>query len=174
MRKSLAITAACLFGMATQASAAMTQLSISGTATGTQSTIACGIGAPMSCYTSNPGGVQSQSYTSNFMQTLLPIDLREGDNAFTYGALSGIGFYSGTINYSNGVLTGRDLSYSYENPGVRTVTVGSSFINASARSFSVAAVTAVPEPGTWALMLIGFGAIGATMRRAPRRTLQTA
>ena len=30
-------------------------------------------------------------------------------------------------------------------------------------TFNVAA--AVPEPGTWAMMLVGFGAIGATMRR---------
>lgn len=27
---------------------------------------------------------------------------------------------------------------------------------------------AVPEPGTWAMMLIGFGAIGFSMRRGPR------
>lgn len=37
-------------------------------------------------------------------------------------------------------------------------------------------VTAVPEPGTWALMLVGFGVVGSAMRRkrakAPR--LQTA
>ncbi len=26
-------------------------------------------------------------------------------------------------------------------------------------------VAAVPEPGTWAMMLVGFGAIGASMRR---------
>jgi hypothetical protein len=30
--------------------------------------------------------------------------------------------------------------------------------------------SAVPEPGTWAMMLVGFGAIGASMRR--RRSKQ--
>lgn len=31
-------------------------------------------------------------------------------------------------------------------------------------------VAAVPEPGTWAMMLVGFGAIGATMRRRHRES----
>jgi hypothetical protein len=30
--------------------------------------------------------------------------------------------------------------------------------------------SAVPEPATWTMMLIGFGAIGHTMRRARRRS----
>ncbi|HMJ06002.1 MAG TPA: PEPxxWA-CTERM sorting domain-containing protein [Chthoniobacterales bacterium] len=33
---------------------------------------------------------------------------------------------------------------------------------------------AVPEPATWAMMLIGFGAIGLTMRRRKTATLQLA
>lgn len=35
-------------------------------------------------------------------------------------------------------------------------------------TFSVAAVAAVPEPGTWAMMLIGFGAMGVALRRRRR------
>lgn len=170
MRKSVAfLAAACLVGVASSANAALVQLNISGTAVGTQTTLVCGLG-PCSA----PSPTLSQSYAATFNQSLLPFDLREGDNAFTYGSLSGIGFYSGIINNTNGVLTGRDLYYSYENPGVRTITVGSSYINASARTFAVNAIAPVPEPATWALMLIGFGAIGTALRRAPRRTLQTA
>ncbi len=34
----------------------------------------------------------------------------------------------------------------------------------------VATVAAVPEPGTWAMMLIGFGGMGVAMRRTRRRS----
>lgn len=34
--------------------------------------------------------------------------------------------------------------------------------------FNFATAAAVPEPGTWAMMLLGFGGIGATMRRQRR------
>ena len=35
-------------------------------------------------------------------------------------------------------------------------------------NFATSAVAAVPEPGTWAMMLVGFGAIGGTLRRRRR------
>jgi len=35
----------------------------------------------------------------------------------------------------------------------------------AAQGFLTASVSAVPEPATWAMMLIGFGAIGFAMRR---------
>jgi hypothetical protein len=43
-------------------------------------------------------------------------------------------------------------------------------------SINISTVTPVPEPGTWAMMLIGFGAMGAAMRRRrkPRSLLQLA
>ena len=36
--------------------------------------------------------------------------------------------------------------------------------------YNFQAAAAVPEPGTWAMMLVGFGAIGAGMRRSKRRS----
>ena len=37
-------------------------------------------------------------------------------------------------------------------------------------NFAASSVAAVPEPGTWAMMLLGFGAIGGAMRRNRRRS----
>jgi hypothetical protein len=41
-------------------------------------------------------------------------------------------------------------------------------------SFLTFAPAAVPEPATWAMMLMGFGAIGFAMRRSQRKALVTA
>ena len=37
--------------------------------------------------------------------------------------------------------------------------------------FESGAVSAVPEPATWAFMLVGFGAVGHSMRKRPRARL---
>jgi hypothetical protein len=37
-------------------------------------------------------------------------------------------------------------------------------------SFTILGVGAVPEPATWAMMIAGFGLVGASMRRRERRT----
>jgi hypothetical protein len=40
-------------------------------------------------------------------------------------------------------------------------------LNSSQNAFEIdnIAVTTVPEPGTWAMMLLGFGALGFAIRR---------
>lgn len=51
-----------------------------------------------------------------------------------------------------------------------------SLIGANLLSFTsmVSGVTAVPEPASWAMMMLGFGAIGAVARRRPRVTTRLA
>ena len=76
-----------------------------------------------------------QSSNLGFTQLSVPGDL------FTGSASSPI-FNIGTFNLSGGFTAG---------PATLTI--------------SRAAVAAVPEPGTWAMMLLGFGAIGVVVRR---------
>ena len=49
---------------------------------------------------------------------------------------------------------------------------GLSFTDTTVVSLNVAfGAAAVPEPGTWAMMLLGFGAVGFSMRRRRRPAL---
>ena len=64
-----------------------------------------------------------------------------GPDLFTGSAASPI-FNIGTFNLSGGFSSG-----------------------ASTLTISRAVVAAVPEPGTWAMMLLGFGAVGFAVRR---------
>lgn len=51
--------------------------------------------------------------------------------------------------------------------------IGSFGSTSSGRFFSgVGQIGTVPEPSTWAMMILGFGAIGAAMRRKIRRRFQ--
>lgn len=160
------LVAACLLGMATPASAQQL-LNLSGMLQGSQVTIVCAIG-DATCTSANGGTTATSSYEREFLQTLFVMNLAPGDNTFTTGSLTGIGLFSGTINNNNGVLTGRDLFYSYRDPGVPTGVLGSRTITATASSFAVSAVAPVPEPGTWAMMLLGFLGLGTALRRAKR------
>ncbi|UUR07740.1 PEPxxWA-CTERM sorting domain-containing protein [Sphingomonas glaciei] len=86
-------------------------------------------------------------------------------NGFALSVLSGPSILSASVNPSsafspiNVFVQNGTLFANFA--GVST-TGGSSVINFTT-SRDVAA--AVPEPGTWAMMLLGFGAIGASMRR---------
>lgn len=80
--------------------------------------------------------------SSNLGQTQL--SLIGGGDLFT-GPASNPVFNIGTFNLSGGFTAG---------PATLTITR--------------AAVAAVPEPATWAMMLVGFGAMGVSLRRRRR------
>lgn len=55
------------------------------------------------------------------------------------------------------------------NTTTNTITLANGQGSSNAQIFSTG-MPAVPEPATWAMMLLGFGGIGAAMRRSPRKT----
>lgn len=83
---------------------------------------------------------------------------------------------TGTLNFFNSGATIFSFALSNFGPGGATATTvsnatsftygdGTPITIAAGSTGSISTVAAVPEPGTWALMLFGFGAIGYSMRR---------
>ncbi len=110
-------------------------------------------------------------------------------NTFTLNSLNGGSFTTGTVSnffdltnaaYGTGTLLG---SSTFNGRGSFSEDVGANFApttgtysetavytlnfagGAAGQVGASAQLSAVPEPATWAMMLVGFGAIGGTMRR---------
>lgn len=86
-----------------------------------------------------------------------------GTVAFDYSPFSPTsGTFVGPVNYSGAI------------GGVFTSSFASAQSNSydalDARTYSISAVAAVPEPATWAMMLFGFGMIGGAARYRRRET----
>ena len=87
---------------------------------------------------------------------------------FTSAILTGPGGpYELIEEFDNGISEFWNLSDLFLDAGTYTLTINGN--NSSTGSLggtvTINAVNAVPEPGTWAMMLIGFGAAGFAMRR---------
>ncbi len=90
-------------------------------------------------------------------------------NGFVLAIISGPDILSASVDGSSTIIpvstliSGGDLFMNFS--GVATQPGGFARINFATVS------GAVPEPSTWAMMLIGFGAVGFTMRRARKSDL---
>lgn len=124
-----------------------------------------------------PGGAAPCSFTNvfNFM-TPMGFNLASAtiSSIETANPATALDFSSVTLNgveFTNAVSDGSEFRNLFNQALVQgadnTIRVaGTSGGNASfAGTLSFAAVSAVPEPATWAMMLIGFGAVGYSMRR---------
>lgn len=79
--------------------------------------------------------------------------------SFTGGALIAA---SANGNQSSPITNGR-LTFTNNTNAITGLSLSSSRNSLEVDNF--ASISAVPEPATWGMMLIGFGAIGASMRR---------
>jgi len=165
MRLGLCASAVALALVAMPAQAAVYVVGISGTLTGSTATTLCTSGP--SCL---PGqSQQSSPFGNDFTRMLGALNLAQGDNVFSFGSPYSGGLFNGIISNNNGVLTGRDLSFSFQTCSPGLPTIGCQLTTARAATFAVSG--GVPEPATWALMLLGFGAIGTAMRRRRAATV---
>lgn len=162
MRWGLCVAVAALGMAASPAEAANYVVSISGSVTGTTVTTLCASGP--GCLPS--AQTKSDLYSGSFSKAIGTLDLKEGDNAFSFGSLYSGGLFSGIITNNGGVLTGSNLSFSLQTCSAGAPSVGCQVTTGSARLFAVSG--GVPEPATWALMLMGFGAVGSALRRSRR------
>ena len=126
------------------------------------------VGQPATLTFANPVSYLSFLWGSPDTYNILSITTNMGTQTFTAAGL-GFAVTDGNQSFSQYVQfvgTGGDLikSVSFTN-------------NPSVDAFETANfnVAAVPEPATWAMMLIGFGGIGLAMRRRkPQQALATA
>jgi hypothetical protein len=116
---------------------------------------------------------------------------KDSDATFKYGHSDGL--YSSFMNldgktegYLNGLFDGTFESTGGSSGGSRWLNpdrksgnlwlIGASFVNADGKidGFKLANLAVVPEPGTWMMMIGGFGLLGAAVRRQRRTALAAA
>lgn len=109
---------------------------------------------------------------TNTLAGLYSISLTTSSPAvdFTSAVLSGMGTSNGLIEIDDDGIT---EFWRLANPvvlgaGQYTLAINGNNSGAGSLGGSITIRQAVPEPATWAMMLIGFGAVGFAMRR--RRT----
>ena len=95
----------------------------------------------------------------------LTLDTSSAGIDFTSAILTGPGGpYELVEEFDNGISEFWNLSSLFLEAGTYTLTINGD--NSSTGSLGgTVTINAVPEPGTWAMMLLGFGAAGYAMRR---------
>lgn len=165
----LGAVAICAMHMPAGAQIFISPLGISGAVSGTRYTTLCTSSSPPECLVNNSGALLVEPISFSFNHVLFSQSLIEGDNFFSQLVASRTE-YSGIINNSGGILTGRDLNY-FRDSGAGCMSVGCFSEIGHANTFFVTG--GIPEPTTWAMMLMGFAAIGVSMRRR-RKAASTA
>lgn len=164
----LTFVAAALTAVASPAQAVET-ITITGPSGtfGNDSVVCPGDPAPATCaFTNTFNFITPEGY--NLTNATISTTALGGNNInFTSVFLNGMAFtLTPTGTFEFGTLANAALDAGFNN--VLTVNGQNSGDSSFAGTLVFAAVPAVPEPATWGMMLLGFGAIGASLRRRRR------
>ena len=114
----------------------------------------------------NPNFTEWLTFTNDLAGVYaLTLDTSSTGIDFTSAILTGPGGpYELVEEFDNGIAEFWNLSSLFLEAGTYTLTINGD--NRSTGSLGgTVTINAVPEPGTWAMMLLGFGAAGFAMRR---------
>ena len=161
MRKASLLLALCALAFAAApARAELLPYTLSGTISGTQTTVVCELNP------NEPPCFVNTDFTLPFVFTEY-LDLDPGLNEFEIGVRLEF-LFTGTILNENGELSGLDMFFGERScsgvPGV-----GCIWRSGTAPTFVVQQGAGVPEPATWLFMLLGFGWVGTRLRANTRK-----
>jgi hypothetical protein len=107
----------------------------------------------------NPDGSSNNVGTQGF---LINFDGFNAGDAFRFAADFDVAG-GGNANYRS-ILEGATIGVTFANGATSNLTLSGFNANTNSYTFAGENVSAVPEPATWGMMLLGFGALGGTMR----------
>lgn len=130
---------------------------------------------PFLAFAINESGDRNVTYSLDF--------LRSGTSIFNDTASevnSSVHFGTNTVSFNSGLVadafrlsvdfeSGDDATISELTPIFGTPDRNEFASDPSALTFGALSVSAVPEPSTWAMLMLGFGFIGGAMRSARRK-----
>lgn len=177
MKKFLLTCSVVAMSVATPASAA----SLIGDTVSCEQT---GVGSSFSCFTNTAtvgGGVEFQvgsstpSFGLNFTGGGLQITNLTG-STFTLGAtivsLSNLTNAFTSANFLNSSIAGFNSSnVTLQNGFLQLNFIGTNWASNSSANIQLQTASAVPEPATWAMMLLGIAAVGGAMRTRRRQNV---
>lgn len=163
----LAVVAAALAAVASPAQAVETITITGPSGTFGNDNVVCAGGLTTTCAFTNTFSFVTPEGFNLTNATISTTDLGGNNIDFTSVLLNGMSFtLTPTGTFEFGTLANAALTAGFNN----TLTVSGQNTGNSAFSGTLvfANVPAVPEPATWGMMLLGFGAIGASLRRRRR------